>query len=115
MKKARKYPEEINWQRRGHDFYASLEGIPSLYATETTSVDEKLVHAHYFVGGADWWIVEVDPVTMEAFGYCRIQTGEWGYVSLPELEAVIAGPLSAVVERDLHWEVRPFSECDSCT
>ncbi|WP_144836270.1 DUF2958 domain-containing protein [Kocuria rosea] len=104
---------QSNRNRRGHDFYAGLDGIPPLYTTEDIPAENKTIHAHYFVGGADWWIAELDPGTMEAFGYCKIQTGEWGYVSLPELEAVVAGPLIAVVERDPHWTVRPFRDCRS--
>lgn len=113
MEKIQGKPEQINRNRRGHDFYAGLDGIPPPYATEDTPTESKAIHAHYFVGGADWWLAELDPDTMEAFGYCKIQAGEWGYVSLPELEAVVAGPLSAVVERDLHWTVRPFQDCHS--
>ena len=105
--------EQVNRHRRGHDFYAGVDGIPPLYATVDTPAENKTIYAHYFAGNADWWLAELDPDTMKAFGYCKIQEGEWGYVSLPELEAVVAGPLSAVVERDLHWEVRPFRDCHS--
>lgn len=94
-------------QRRGHAFFT--EGVPPLYATEGTPAAEKVIVTHYFVGACDWWIAEADPDTGIAFGYCDLGNGggEWGYVSLVELEAlVVHGWL--VVERDIHWTPTVF-------
>jgi len=104
--------EEVNRERRGHAFYPpNTENIPGIYETEGK---DKIVHLHYFVGGADWWITELDPKTGEAYGYCRILglgDGEWGYVALEELEAVVA-PRGFIVERDLDWTPTPWSEVE---
>jgi hypothetical protein len=100
-------------RKRGHKFYPSTtEGIPAIMATEDIATADKIVHLHYFVGGADWYITELDPETGEAFGWAEIVSGggEWGYVFLPELATLEVGFL--VVERDLHWSPKPVKEVD---
>lgn len=96
---------EINRERRGHNFYDGLENVPGLYETEETPKDEKIVHAHYFIGGSDWWVIELDPKTLETFGYVILNRwddlGELGYADLVALESVLLS--FGVVERDLHW------------
>lgn len=97
---------ETNRERRGHDFYPSpavLATIPPLYSTDTTPATEKILHLHYFTGGCDWFIAEVDPTAGLAFGWAELTPGmgEWGYIPLPELEEVNRGLI--IVERDLHW------------
>jgi hypothetical protein len=118
----------VNRKRRGHDFYPgfdALANIPAIYATDDLEFDEKTIHLHYFTGGSDWLITELDPATGEAFGWARVNypTGEWGYIDLPELEQ-LATParrvpmgdgstgivLPAIVERDLHFTPRPFAQ-----
>jgi hypothetical protein len=94
---------------RGHNFYAPkkvLSKVPALGATEDIPFEEKKFHLHYFAGGAsNWYIAEMDPATGKAFGLmdpsgrCK---GSWGYVSLPELEAVNVGGYR-VVERDCYF------------
>jgi len=53
---------------------------------------DKVIHLHYFVRDCDWWVCEYDPATGTAFGYARLHgddtNAEWGYVNLPELEAL---------------------------
>jgi hypothetical protein len=74
--------------RRGHDFWPPaevLEAIPALYATEDVAERDKIVHLHYFVGGCDWWVVELDSIERPqlAFGYVCLgdpQMAEWGYI-----------------------------------
>ncbi|ACL42165.1 hypothetical protein Achl_4214 (plasmid) [Pseudarthrobacter chlorophenolicus A6] len=94
---------------RGHNFYAPkavLSKVPGLGATENIPFEEKKFHLHYFAGGAaNWYIAEVDPASGRAFGLMDPTgrgEGSWGYVSLPELEAVNAGGFR-VVERDCYF------------
>lgn len=101
---------------RGHPFAPPvdvLSTIPNLYGTEDVPIDRKTVVLHYFVGGADWYIVELDPETGIAFGWAELLSGcgEWGYVSLPELGEMLVESLLCV-ERDLHWRPTPVSEVD---
>lgn len=120
---------ETRRAQRGHTFYPTAEElatIPPLYETENVSLEDTVIHLHYFTGSSDWWIAELDPATGLAFGYARLNSddvnAEWGYIDLTELEAVygtvqvastggqtsIAVPL--LVERDLQWIPRPFRE-----
>lgn len=125
--------------RRGHAFLppdAELARVPKLYATDGAGpLDGKLIHLHYFIGSADWWVAELDPATGEAFGYACLgdpMGAEWGYVSLVELAGLEAdvpvharvrsadpahpthlaeiGRLASVVERDLDWTPTPFGQ-----
>lgn len=114
---------EIQRRRRGHNFYppkAVAARIPRLYGTEDVPLADKVIHLHYFTGSCDWWIAELDPETGEAFGFACLNgdrdTAEWGYASLPELEAVcVRKPMDLpgafydiVVERDCHFYSDPF-------
>lgn len=80
---------------------------------------DKAVHAHYFVGGADWWVFEYDPETGNALAFVNLgdpSMAEVGYVSLIELEAtripqrVGESTVEVVIERDIHWEPKAVSE-----
>ena len=98
---------ETQRKRRGHNFYppkAVLSKIPALYETDGVPAAEQKIHAHYFVGGQDWFISELNPENGLAFGYADLGMGggEWGYISLPELEAA-KGRGWQVVERDCHF------------
>jgi hypothetical protein len=110
---------ETNRSRRGHAFYpTAAEAIPALYATDRIPVAEKMIVAHYFVGGCDWWITEYNPADGIAFGYACLgdpTMAEWGYVSLVELEEIVIRPsvglpIPMVVERDLHWNPTRFPD-----
>jgi len=110
---------EPHRELRGHDFFPpadELASVPALYATEDVPTGEKLVMLHYFTGGCDWWLVELDQRTGLAFGYvCLGDPGsaEWGYVDLNELcSLAIATTPPVVVERDLHWRPTPVSACN---
>lgn len=105
---------------RGHSFLpdaATLATIPAIYGTEDTPCAEKIVHLHYFVGACDWYVVELDAETGEAFGYANLgddQNAEWGYISLAELSTISVpafrfgdATVRLPVERDLHWTPGP--------
>jgi hypothetical protein len=110
-------PPETQRQRRGHDFWPpadELARIPVFYATESRPIEDKVLWLHYFVGGCDWWVVELDHAAVEAFGYACLgdpQNAEWGYVDLAELEAIRSRGLW-IVERDLHWQPTKASEAN---
>ena len=85
------------------------ETVPPLYATEGEADPVVRVHLFSRLMGWDWYLTEYDPETGEAFGYVRGFAGEWGYVSVPELEAANARCGMPVVERDLAFRPAPFS------
>jgi hypothetical protein len=113
-------PVDVNAERRGHEFlpHHIAVTIPALYETEDVPMLDKVVHAHYFVGGSDWWVFEYDAQTGNALAFVCLgdpQLAEVGYVNIPELEAVrvpvkvSGGQLEVVIERDIHWEPKPVS------
>lgn len=108
-------------RRRGHRFAPPkrvLAKIPALYATDGIGSGEKVVHVHYFVGGWDWYVVELDPETWEAYALVTSPAvgprGEWGYVDLADLALVRSGatlngvPFRQPIERDCFWTVGPL-------
>ncbi|MFI5808685.1 DUF2958 domain-containing protein [Streptomyces sp. NPDC051561] len=108
------FPAEKNSARRGHKFYppeSTLKKIPALYANEDVPLSEKVLHAHFFVGGCDWYVAELDPQSGLAFGWAHITHGEWGMFSLPEMENISVRGLF-VVERDLYFDPAPATEID---
>jgi hypothetical protein len=101
-------------RRRGHNFYPPktiASKVPALGATDNpdTDSDEAIVHLHYFSPTADWYVTEADFETGEAFGWAELLPGcgEWGYMSLPEMEGVYLHPFG-IIERDLYWEPKPM-------
>jgi hypothetical protein len=108
---------ETQRRRRGHQFWptkAVTDKIPALYGTESTSSEDKIVYAHYFSAGGDWWLTELDQESGEAYGYTKLaqfpEGAEWGYVDLHELEQVNAHHGLVIVERDMDWTPTPFSQ-----
>lgn len=104
-------PIETQKRRRGHRFYppkAVQRKIPALYGTEQVPTGEKVAHVHYFTPSRDIYVVELDPATGRALALVA-EGGlyEWGYVSLPEMEAVNVRvpnfPFGVIVERDCYW------------
>jgi hypothetical protein len=99
---------------RGHAFQppkADLAKIPALYATEATEPADKTLWLHFFVGGCDWYVAELDQDIMLAFGWARLSPGcgEWGYMDLLELATTLV-PMSSpartvkiAIERDKWW------------
>jgi len=113
---------------RGHAFLPPkrvLDKAPAAYATENIGAEDKTIIAHYFSGGADYYIAEMwqepgeegEPSRWMAFGYARLASHpegqEWGYLDLDELEQVRGRTpqgLPVIVERDMHWDPTPFSQ-----
>lgn len=63
--------------------------------------DAAVVHLHYFMGGADWWVTEkgMEGGTPQAFGLVDLGHGpELGYISIDELVRVRG------MNVDLHWK-----------
>lgn len=88
-----------------------LDTIPRLYETESTPLEDKLIHLHFFLGGCDWYISEFDGEDL-FFGYAilngDIGNAEWGYISFSELKSIKIG--FAEIDCDLHWSVAPARE-----
>ena len=70
--------------------HATWQAMPATYATESQG-ESAVEHLHYFLGGADWWLIEKDADTdhagqIQAFGIAELGMGpELGYISISEL------------------------------
>ena len=84
--------------------------LPPLYATENE--DDPIVRVKFFTPDSSWtwFMTEYSPEQHLGFGMVHGLDHELGYFSLDELEAV-RGPLGLPIERDLHFEPRPLSQC----
>ena len=88
------------------------ETIPRLYATEHSGTDAPLVYLKWFTPDSSWtwYVLEYDPTERLCFGLACGHVPELGYFALDEI-AAICGPLGLPVERDLCWQLTPFSQC----
>jgi len=85
------------------------ETMPKTYETEGQG-RAAVAHLHFFLGAADWWIVEKDADTdgegqVQALGIADLGMGcrELGYISIPEILAVGA-------ELDLYYQPSTVGE-----
>lgn len=102
-------PAETLRRLRGHNFYPSpavMAKWPAIYTNDETDLPDQPIVAHYFQGGADWWVTEYDPKTNEVFGFAHLAghgRGEWGYSSLTEIEQ-LRGQFGLPIERELDFK-----------
>lgn len=72
-----------------------------------------IVHAHFFIGGTDWFITEWDGKD-QLFGHTilngDVQMSELGYISLNELRSISMKPLGFGVELDFFWQEKPLDQ-----
>ena len=104
-----------SWERGDSDdvfeHYENLiEGyreIPKLYEQDGKGKN-AVVYLHYFYGGSDWYITELDKKTNEAFGYAilngDIQNSELGYMNLNEFADTNG------IDLDLYWSFKTLNE-----
>ena len=94
--------EAIMWNKPTRK---ELSAIPRLYATDTITAKDKIIHMHFFLGSSDWFAVEFDGED-HFFGYVILnddeENSEWGYFSLAELESI--NFLGFQIDRDIHWK-----------
>lgn len=111
---------ETQARRRGHAFLppaAELARIPGQGKQDGKDLGSQVIYLHYFSAASDHWLSELwqeEDGTWTGFGYARLASfpegAEWGYVDLEELEQVSGANGLVIVERDLDWEPRKFSE-----
>ena len=79
--------------------------MPRTYETKDIAENNKIAHLHYFKGGFDFYMVEMDalPELSKCFGFIKGHETEWDYISLPDI-------LKAGVELDLHWTPKSIAE-----
>ncbi|MGZ7292865.1 hypothetical protein ACXWQM_10135, partial [Streptococcus pyogenes] len=76
---------ELRRHQRGHAFYEGLDSVPAPDFESNVPFLDRTIHAHYFVGGADWWVAELDRENWIAYGWVNLGVGpEWGPFELTE-------------------------------
>lgn len=86
------------------DVQKQIENCPAPYSMEDV-VDPPIV-LHYFIGGCDWWLYELDKEELLAFGFVNLNDptcAELGYVSIEELVSIPG------MQLDFHWTPTPLS------
>ncbi len=86
------------------------KNLPPLGATENQK--DPIAQVKFFnpCGMGTWWACEYDPDDGIFFGKADLGFPELGYYSLEELEDY-KGPFGLGIERDIHFQPKPLSEC----
>ena len=91
-----------------------LRKLPKLYETEKVSLENKIIHMHFFIGGCDWYVAEYTQSERLFFGYAilnnDLQNSEWGYISYDELRGIRIRGIE--IDRDLYWKPQRALEVD---
>lgn len=106
MSAALRGEERAFFREKFRELEALIAAMPVTYQQSELG-DQAVVHLHYFMGGADWWVTEkdVEGGTPQAFGLVDLGHGpELGYISIDELVSVRGMNL------DLHWKPCTLAE-----
>lgn len=93
--------------------YRYLRATDKLPHPDTITEPDPLALVKLFnpTGAGSWYISGYDPETEIATGAARVHEFERGDIYLPEL-VEFRGRFGLPIERDLHWEPRPLSQCE---
>jgi hypothetical protein len=85
--------------------------VPALYSQDGKGM-EATAYAKFFTPWSNWtwYLTEMDPATGQCFGLVIGQARELGYFNLGDLEAT-RGPAGLRIERDIHFDFTPLSQC----
>ena len=88
------------------DVAKTIKQTPDIYEQDGKGFDAR-VYLHYFRGGSDWFITELDKENKTAFGYTILnndyEMAELGYFSIEEL-------VENNIELDLFWTQKTLKE-----
>ena len=92
-----------------------LSAIPKLGETESTPLEDAIVHLHFFIGGSEWYVTEFDGKDT-FFGYAVLngdyKMAEWGYFSFNELKSIRVRGMEIDCE-NIYGELKKASEIPS--
>jgi hypothetical protein len=88
-----------------------LKALPPLYAQDGKGED-AIAYVKFFnpCGAGTWYISELDPAKLLAFGKTVLHESELGYIDLNELKAVKLR-FGMYIERDIHFKPTPLRLC----
>ena len=91
-----------------------LAKVPGLYSTEHISIQDKIIHAHFFIGESHWFLTEFDKQDL-AFGFVILngdfEMAEWGFFSFEELKSINILDVFQV-ECDVFWKPKPTKDVE---
>lgn len=86
-----------------------LQEIP---ARSKVPIGKAIIHAHYFMAGSDWYVIDWDKKENLFFGFVvlngDLQNAELGYFSFAELDEFNRFPL--LMNLDFHWNKITYHE-----
>ena len=86
-----------------------LEEIPT---RSKVPIDKAIIHAHYFMAGSDWYVIDWDRTDNIFFGFVvlngDLQNAELGYFSFAELDEFNRYPL--LMNLDFNWHKITYHE-----
>ena len=90
-----------------------IDRVPALYAQEELG-SEAIIHAKFFdpCGSWSWYMTELNPDTLVAFGLVDGFERELGYFSILELEG-IKNRLGIGIERDIDFAPKRLGDLAS--
>lgn len=68
-----------------------LARIPGIYTSKLTSLEDTIIHAHFFLGRCHWYVAEYDGQDT-SFGFATLgkpALAEWGYFGLSGLRSTL--------------------------
>lgn len=104
--------EASAFQRRpAYRYIRQSDNIPPIF--QSIRQPDPIAKVKLFdpTGSWTWYIAGYDPSTRTAWGRVHGLEDEYGSISMAELVAV-RGRFGLPIERDLHWEPRPLSQCE---
>ena len=91
-----------------------LAAIPDLYKTKKLSLENKIIHQHFFIGDCDWYIAEYDRENDLFWGFAILNgdydCAEWGYTSFDELKQIKVKPFGFEIDCESRWV--PCKACE---
>ena len=90
----------------------NFAALPPLYSQDGLG-ENAIAHVKFFnpCGDGTWYITELDPKEMRAFGLVVMQgERELGYIDLNELKSITLR-FGMYIERDIHWKPTALKDC----
>lgn len=92
-----------------------LAKIPRLYESENVTLEDKLIHLHFFIFGSDWFVAEYDGED-SFWGYVILNNdtlnAEWGYISFTDLKEINVKGFEIDCEKRFSWKTRRAIEIE---
>ena len=93
-----------------------LDVIPGIFQTERTSLRDKVIYQHFFIGSCDWYIAEYDEEDDLFWGFANLGddvNAEWGYIPFEDIRQLKVGPLGFEIDCECGWVPQKACEIEN--